>query len=318
MVKSCNYLYLVFTFVLLHICLIGQSPGITATDYDGNIYNSVIIGNQTWLTENLNSLHYCDGTDIPDVVAYNNDESLADIYGRLYTWDAAMNGSTDVSSRGACPCGWHVPSDEEWKELEDFLGGANVAGGKMKETGTTHWYYPNTGADNSSGLTILPGGEHDAHSNPSKFWLLKKCAILWTSTKWGNYKAIERYLSYDDAVVGNLAWYKTMKYSVRCVKDTFITAIGNETFPEIFKLKQNYPNPFNPTTMIEYNLSESEEINISVYNILGNKVRELFDGKQTAGSHKISFCGTDLSSGFYFYKLESSNRSLVKSCLLLK
>ena len=319
MVRSLNYI-LVFTFVLLHISLLGQSPGITATDYDGNIYNSVIIGYQTWLTENLKSLHYCDGTTIRDVVAYNNDESLVDIYGRLYSWDATMNGSTEVSSSGACPCGWHVPSAEEWKELEDFLGGAAVAGGKMKETGTTHWYYPNTGADNSSGLTILPGGEHDAHSNPSKFWLLKRSAILWTSTQWGSSKAIERYLSDNDAVVGNLAWYKTMKYSVRCIKDTNTTSVENNdgSLPSNYILQQNYPNPFNPTTTIEYNLPVSEEINISVYNTLGNKVRELYSGKQNAGTHNISFSGKGLPAGFYFYKLKSANHSQVKSCLLLK
>jgi len=319
MVLCRKYFYLLI-FVLLHFSLIGQSPGIPATDYDGNIYSSVIIGNQTWLTENLNSLHYCDGTDIPDVVAYNNDENLANIYGRLYTWDAAMNGSTDVSSRGACPCGWHVPSDEEWKELENFLGGATIVGGKMKEIGTTYWKTPNTGADNSSGLSFLPGGEYDAHYNPNKFSLINEYAVLWTSTEVNSLKARERYLAYNDAKSSIYDWYKTMKYSIRCVKDTFTTAIDNNSgsIPVSFKLNQNHPNPFNPTTMIEYNLPISEEINISVYNAMGKKIRELYSGKQTAGTHNILFSGTDLSSGYYFYKLESANRSLVKSCLLLK
>ena len=319
MILCRKYFYLLI-FVLLHFSLIGQSPGITATDYDGNIYSSVIIGSQTWLTENLNSLHYCDGTDIPDVVAYNNDENLANIYGRLYTWDAAMNGSTDVSSRGACPCGWHVPSDEEWKELEGFLGGAVVAGGKMKEIGTTHWKSPNTGADNSSGLTFLPGGEYDAHYSPNKFSLLKEYAVLWTSTEVNSLKARERFLAFSDAKSSIYDWYKTMKYSVRCVKDTFTTAINNNSgsIPDSFKLNQNYPNPFNPTTTIEYNLPISEEINVSIYNILGNKVRELYDGQQIAGTHNISFSGNDLPSGLYYYKLESDNICQIKSCLLLK
>lgn len=320
MILNRNYFYSIFTFVLLHICLIGQSPGITATDYDGYIYSSVIIGNQTWLSENLKSLHYCDGTEIPAVVAYNNDENLASIYGRLYTWDAAMNGSTYVGSQGACPCGWHVPSDEEWRELENFLGGAYVAGGKMKEDGTAHWNSPNTGADNSSGLTFLPGGEYDAHYNPNKFSLLNEYAVLWTSTEISSLKARERYLAYNDAKSSIYDWYKTMKYSVRCVKDTFTTAINNNSgsISDSFKLNQNHPNPFNPTTMIEYNLPISEEINISVYNTLGNKVCELYNGKQTAGTHNILFSGSDLSSGYYFYKLESANHSIVKSCLLLK
>ena len=319
MVRIRLLLYLLGIIILLQFNVVAQTPGIPATDYDGNIYSSVIIGSQTWLTENLNSLHYCDGTDIPDVVAYNNNENLANIYGRLYTWDAAMNGSTDVSSRGACPCGWHVPSDEEWKELENFLGGATIAGGKMKEIGTTHWKTPNTEADNSSGLSFLPGGEFDSRLNPPDFNLINDYAVLWTSTEVSLVKARERYLSYNDAKCSTFDWYKSLKYSIRCIKDTNTTAINDDdTKPIRVALNQNHPNPFNPTTMIEYNLPISEEINISVYNAIGRKIRELYSGKQTAGTHNILFSGTNLSSGHYFYKLESANHSIVKSCLLLK
>ena len=95
-------------------------------------------------------------------------------------------------------------------------------------------------------------------------------------------------------------------------------AIDNEIILEIFDLQQNHPNPFNPTTTIEYNLPISEEINVSVYNILGNKVRELYDGQQFAGTHNISFSANDLPSGFYYYKLESDNICQMKKCLLLK
>ena len=321
MTSSHNYFYVLFIFILLHIIAIGQSPGIPATDYDGYVYNSVIIGNQTWLTENLKSLHYCDGTIIQDVAAYNNDENYANIYGRLYAWDAAMNGSTEVSSRGVCPCGWHVPSDEEWKELEDFLGGAAVAGGKMKESGLDHWHYPNTGADNSSGLTILPSGEHDMLLNPPAFTLLGRRALFWTSKE--NYDAAK---AMGWAIVNNessssvFSQFKIKKFAVRCVKDTFTTATDKNSglLQNSFELLQNYPNPFNPTTIIEYNLPISEEINISVYDIQGNKVCELYKGEQIAGSHNLLFSGTELSSGYYFYKLESANRSIIKSCLLLK
>jgi uncharacterized protein (TIGR02145 family) len=320
MVSYRNCIFLLCTFILLHINVIGQSPGITATDYDGNIYNSVILGSQTWLKENLNSLHYCDGTEIPNVVAYNNDESLANIYGRLYTWDAAMYGSNDVSSRGACPCGWHVPSDEEWKELEDFLGGAAVAGGKMKETGTAHWYYPNTGADNSSGLTILPGGEYDMIAYPPVFSFLHRRALFWTSKE--NYAAQARgwAILHNESSSSIFSQFKTKKFSVRCVKDTATTTVEDAIglLPPSFSLSQNYPNPFNPTTIIEYNLPISEEINISVYNTLGNKVRELYSGKQIAGTHNISFSGNGLPSGFYYYELKSDNNHIVKRCLLMK
>jgi uncharacterized protein (TIGR02145 family) len=112
MVRIRFLLNLAVIIIIIHVSAYAQASGIPATDFDGNIYQSVILGNQTWLGESLKSLHYCYGSEIPDVVAYNNDENLASIYGRLYTWDAAMNGSTYVSSQGACPCGWHVPSDE--------------------------------------------------------------------------------------------------------------------------------------------------------------------------------------------------------------
>jgi uncharacterized protein (TIGR02145 family) len=273
-----------------------------------------------WLAENLKSIHYSDGTEIPEVVSYNNDENLAEIYGRLYTWDAAMNGSANVSAQGVCPCGWHVPSDEEWKELENYLGGSNIAGGKMKESGISHWNAPNTGSDNSSGLTFLPGGEYDAHYIPNKFSLINEYAVLWTSSEINTLKARERYLSFSDAKSSIYDWYKTMKYSVRCVKDTFTTALGNNDKSQLnsFNLQQNYPNPFNPNTTIEYYLPFSEEINISVYNLLGMKVKELYAGKQNAGKHRLNFSAEKLPSGLYLYKIHSNNYNNVKACLLLK
>ena len=97
--------------IFLFYCLTGFAQQ-TITDYDGNIYETVTICDQIWLKENLKSLHYCDGEPIPGVVAYNNDDSLGSIYGLLYTWDAAMNGSTEPGAQGVCPCDWHVPTDE--------------------------------------------------------------------------------------------------------------------------------------------------------------------------------------------------------------
>ena len=114
----------------------------TMTDTDGNTYNTVAIGTQCWMAENLNY-----ATD--NSWWYENNGEYGDIYGRLYTWTAALT---------ACPDGWHLPTDDEWTTLTDYLGGENVAGGKLKETGTTHWLSPNTGATNSSGFTALPAG----------------------------------------------------------------------------------------------------------------------------------------------------------------
>jgi len=140
----------------------------TMTDQDGNVYKTITIGTQTWMAENLRTSKYRDGSAIPHITdktawgdiytgAYcniNNTTKLDSIatFGRLYNWYAATD------SRNIAPTGWHVPTESEWNTLIYYLGGFSVAGGKMKETGTTHWKTPNTGATNESGFTALPSG----------------------------------------------------------------------------------------------------------------------------------------------------------------
>ena len=104
----------------------GGPTGNAVTDYDGNVYGTVSIGTQTWLDENLKSTHYTDGTAISGVFDYNNNPSLSDEYGKLYTWEAAMNGTGSSTSepsgvQGVCPTGFHIPSHEEWKTLYDYV-----------------------------------------------------------------------------------------------------------------------------------------------------------------------------------------------------
>jgi len=132
---------------------------------DGEVYKWVKIGTQIWMAENLNATKYKDGTYIPVVkddsswaslktgayCFYKNDIANKTIYGALYNWYAVNTGML-------CPMGWHVPDDSEWKSLIKYLGGEDVAGGKLKETGTTHWLSPNIGATNTSGFSTLPGG----------------------------------------------------------------------------------------------------------------------------------------------------------------
>lgn len=126
----------------------------------------VLIGNQVWMARNLNVSRYRNGDPIPQVqdpVAwaaltsgawcyFENNTANGTIYGKLYNWYAVND------SRGLAPTGYHVPSDAEWTTLTAFLGGLDVAGGKMKAIGTSLWQSPNWGATNSSGFTALPGG----------------------------------------------------------------------------------------------------------------------------------------------------------------
>ena len=106
--------------------------------------------------------------------AYDGNESNVATYGRLYTWYAVTD------SRNVCPTGWHVPTDAEWTTLTTFLGGENVAGGKLKETGTTHWTTPNTGATNETGFTALPSGYRYIDGT---FLTIFSMGIWWSSTE---------------------------------------------------------------------------------------------------------------------------------------
>ncbi|HEX7410995.1 MAG TPA: FISUMP domain-containing protein [Bacteroidales bacterium] len=170
------------------------------TDADNNNYSIVQIGGQTWMAENLN---YSTGNSW----CYDDSSSNCSTYGRLYDWQTAL---------GACPSGWHLPSDAEWTALTDFLGGEPIAGGKMKETGTAHWLSPNTGATNSSGFTALPGGYRFGNGN---FYDLTNYAYFWSSTEYSSTDAWPRYLDYHLEGVYRDYYYKTYGFSARCVHD---------------------------------------------------------------------------------------------------
>ena len=131
-------------------------------DYDNNHYTIVEIGSQTWMAENLKSTHYPDGTAAA-YYDYDHNPINSLIYGRLYAWSPAMNGAASSNTNpsnvlGVCPNGWHLPSKSEWQQLVGFLGGSDIAGGKIKETGNAHWINPNTGATDETGFTALPAG----------------------------------------------------------------------------------------------------------------------------------------------------------------
>jgi len=194
------------------------------TDKDGNVYTSVIIGTQEWMVENLKTTKYNDGTPIPLVEGitewvnletpaycwYNNDPAtFKNPYGALYNWYAVNTGKL-------CPTGWHVPTDAEWTTLTDYLGGEDVAGGKLKETGTTHWDSPNTGATNETGFTALPGGSR--HTN-GMFDYVGNHGFLWSATDSRASDALYRYMYYHSSDVARDDYYKKLGYSVRCLKD---------------------------------------------------------------------------------------------------
>ena len=193
-------------------------------DADGNEYHSVTIGTQVWMVENLRTTKYKDGTPIPLITDntawsnlttpsyswYNNDAATyKNIYGGYYNWYT-------VNSNKLAPLGWHVPSTGEWTTLYNYLGGGSVAGGKLKETGFTHWYSPNTGATNESGFTAFAGG---ARQYDGQFNFERTYGYYWTSTEFNAINGYLAQMAYNNSVIGIANITKTHGFCIRCIKD---------------------------------------------------------------------------------------------------
>ena len=193
-------------------------------DIDGNEYGIVIIGTQVWMTEDLRTTKCNDGVPIPLIIDdmewenlttpgfswYDNNESNQTTagYGALYNWYS-------VNECNICPSGWHVPSNTEWTVLSDYLGGSNIAGGKMKITGLDYWNIPNTDATNESGWSGLPGGFRKINGT---YTIIGLSGVWWSSTEIDD-KAYNRYLFFDNSVLNRSPNEKTRGLSVRCIKD---------------------------------------------------------------------------------------------------
>jgi uncharacterized protein (TIGR02145 family) len=194
----------------------GSTYGTMTDSRDNKTYKTIVIGTQTWMAQNLNYTPTSGSS-----WCYNDSSQYCDVYGRFYDWTTAMNGAASSSAtpsgvKGICPTGWHLPSDAEWTVLSTYLGGDNVAGGKLKETGTTHWYSPNTSADNSSGFSGLPAGYR---SYGGSFNGRGTNAYFWSSTEFDAFTAYGRGLNFNDAGLSSGNSGKTNGFSVRCLKD---------------------------------------------------------------------------------------------------
>ena len=194
-------------------------------DYDGNVYETIQIGEQLWMAENLKVTHYQNGDEIPTnlddsiwefvnygaLAIYDDNESNANIYGRLYNWYAV------VDNRGVCPENFHVPTDGEYILLTNYLGGNDIAGGKMKEAGFEHWYIPNTGATNESGFTGLPGG---FRNTTGSYDYMGEGGYFRSSSEYNSYRAwFHGLYSVSSEVYRGFEMNKNSGLSVRCVGD---------------------------------------------------------------------------------------------------
>lgn len=193
-------------------------------DIDSNAYDTVNIGTQIWLKQNLKTSRYNDGSTIPNITDnaawlglstgarcyYNNDSVIyAATYGALYNWHTVNTGNL-------CPVGWHVPTDNEWTVLENYLGGSTIAGNKLKEAGTSHWNYSINGTNNETGFTALPGGHRNIYYN----YLYKGEGGYWWSSSATNIDyAWLRSMFWHFNGVNTLSYDKNFGYSVRCLKN---------------------------------------------------------------------------------------------------
>jgi len=225
-----------------------DQPGPQISDNSGNIYNTVRIGNQYWMKENLKTITYNNGATIKTTStadlniysetnpkyqwAYKGDESYVDTYGRLYTWYVVND------SRGICPVGWHVPSDEEWHTLIEYLDSSAMlvavagiesynAGGMLKETGTEHWLSPNSGATNGSGFIALASGARKNGTTSVSWSPIGEISAWWSATERDTYYAWDRAIDIGTYATQytnyNLVYKdyirKSWGFSVRCLKD---------------------------------------------------------------------------------------------------
>ena len=203
----------------------------TVSDIDGNEYRTIYINDMEWMAENLRVTRYSNGSRIPGGLSVNewysasagaytkhdDDMRSAEIYGNLYNWYAVSD------QRGLCPQGWHVPSDDEWKQLEIYLGitieevdeygkrGA-TEGGKLKHAGMQYWTYPNAGATNETGFTALPGAYYGGG------YFIGLLGSWWTSTERHEIASWNRMLDNYNASIFRLSNDKIEGFSVRCVR----------------------------------------------------------------------------------------------------
>ncbi len=219
----------------------GDAPSAgTVKDADGNKYNTVKIGTQVWMVENLKTTKYNDGTPIPNVTDdtqwtklttgaycnYDNLESNAEIYGRLYNWHAVNTGKL-------APAGWHVPTDDDWTILENYLiaNGYNYDGTKDVDKvakslcAKTNWELSSEAGtpgaapenNNSTGFTALPGGYRDFRNG--HFTTIGKYGSWWGSTESFASSAHSRDLVYDSLDLSSYNYYQGYGFSVRLVRD---------------------------------------------------------------------------------------------------
>lgn len=291
------------TVLLIQIC---NAQTETTTDIDGNVYQTVTIGTQKWMKENLKTTHYRNGDSIGTTYpatknymnesapkyqwAYDGNESNVSVYGRLYTGYAASD------NRKVCPAGWHVPTSIEWRTLIDYLGGGMVAHGKLKESGTTHWKSPNSDATNESGFTGLPGGMRGETTFEDKgisghYWAANEQYPGWLYRLLLNCEPFETTYLLNSASPEN-AW------AVRCLNDTLVETTGIENAQNTIKISI-HPNPTSGLVTLFFETTPVKEVLIKIFNLQGTQVFSMTIQNSTSATIDL----TGNPAGIYLAKV---------------
>lgn len=353
--------------LLLCVCFLVGAPAVQAemieivpdiiveenqvVDVDGNQYNTVIIGEQEWMAENLRTTRYRDRSEIitglsdedwqiategaytiyphHSIDGLGSDESVVEAYGKLYNWYAVDD------ERGVCPEGWRVPTVDDYHELRGTLNEEephNVGnrlksrrqvdsplGSPWRTTQHPRWNSHSTqyGTDNY-GFNGLPGGFRGV----SGYYSGAGAHGYWWKSDEHNISNAFYYQfsnSSSDDINGN--HNKKFGFSIRCIKEdetpTRSIKDGSKV-PEKIHLKQNYPNPFNPSTRIPYSLTKQEQVYLAVYTITGQMVMTLVNEYQKQGEYHIDFDASGLSSGLYLYRLVTDTHSETRRMMLVR
>ena len=290
------------------VCMSGSLFAQTVTDIDGNVYNTKVIGTQTWTTENLKTTKYNDGTDIPlsdnatDWVtkstsatpAYswmNDDLYTKDQYGAFYNWYAANTGKL-------CPTGWHVPSKEEFLTLADGYGGTALAGIHLSSA---------DGGDNSSEFSILITGART--SSTGDFMYTTQISRFWSSTSENDGMAFYAGTNVGYTNFWDASWLKGDGNSVRCLKDALMGIANNESADVIACA---YPNPVINELFLKVENLQNKKYTYQLFDMYGKLILQ---NSITAQETKISF--NSFAKSTYLLKLTNAN-STVKSFIIVK
>jgi uncharacterized protein (TIGR02145 family) len=273
------------------------------TDFDGNVYDTVLIGNQIWLKQNIKSLHYSDGTLInpSGVLDYNNDPALGNIYGKLYKWSALSRGQTNEPIQGICPNGYRIAHDGDWSILGYYLGGDAGAGRKLKDT--ILWQLPNA-ADNSTGFSALPGGKWDQATG---FNQLLYATWFWTG---GSNASYFRYLTNINPSLYTYSTFSGLNDDIahycRCVKDYQVSLDSKETE----RIVSIFPSPVSDLVSINFTYI-NKEIKIQLCDLLGREIKSKVIYKTTNAEFDV----IDVTNGVYVLKIiiegQTINRKII-------